>query len=147
MFGPKEEGNGMGNAVSALLEKGCEFEGKMSFEGTVRVNGRFKGEVISDGTLVVGEEAHIEARISAGSVIINGTVEGEIIAKDRIEMHSPAKVQGDIQAATLVIDEGVMFEGNCKMGDQPIIVRSSEDRARDSYQTAEQAEEFTAEAI
>lgn len=116
MFGQKEmESNG--HRVNALLEQGCEFEGKLTFEGTVRVNGCFKGEIFSEGTLVVGEGAVLEAQIEVGCIIINGKVAGSIDAKDRIEMKSSAEVRGDIRARTLIIEEGVLFEGNCKMGE------------------------------
>ena len=106
--------------VSALLERGCEFEGKLTFDGTVRINGQFTGEIFSEGTLVVGEGALVEAKVEVGNIIINGTVRGTIVARDRIEMNSPAEVRGDIQAKTLVIEEGVVFEGNCRMGDRPV---------------------------
>ena len=116
MFGERE---GMAldtSSLSGLLEKGCEFEGKLHFEGTVRVNGKFSGEIFSEGTLIIGEGAHVDAKIEAGAVIIHGEVTGSISAKERIEMHSPAVVQGEIASQTLVVEEGVVFEGSCKMG-------------------------------
>lgn len=106
-------GNG---PISGLLEKGCEFEGKLTFEGTVRINGKFIGEIFSEGTLIVGEGAAIEGKVDVGSIIVHGEIKGTIKAKDRIEMHTPAVVRGDITAQTLVIDEGVIFEGSCSMG-------------------------------
>ena len=102
--------------ITGLLEKGCEFEGKLTFEGTVRINGKFNGEVFSDGTLIIGEGAVVEGKVDVGSVLIHGEVSGSIVAHDRIEMHAPAVVQSDITAQTLVIDEGVVFEGSCSMG-------------------------------
>ena len=111
--------------ISGLLEKGCEFEGKLTFEGTVRINGKFGGEIFSDGTLVVGEGASIDGKVDVGNIIIHGEVKGTIKARDRIEMHTPAVVEGDIIAQTLVIDEGVIFEGSCSMG-KKATVRSIE---------------------
>ena len=102
--------------ISGLLEKGCEFEGKLTFEGTVRINGKFSGEIFSEGTLVVGEGASIDGKVEVGNIIVHGEVKGTIKAHDRIEMHTPAVVEGDITAQTLVIDEGVIFEGSCAMG-------------------------------
>lgn len=118
MFGDKNiggEGSGRGS-ISGLLEKGCEFEGKLTFEGTVRINGKFTGEIFSEGTLVIGEGAVLDAKVDVGSIMIHGEVSGSIQASDRIEMHAPAVVKCDIQAQTLVIDEGVVFEGSCSMG-------------------------------
>lgn len=118
MFGEKavREGGVTSGTISGLLEKGCEFEGKLTFEGTVRINGKFSGEVFSEGTLVIGEGALVDGNIDVGSVLIHGEVSGSIKASDRIEMHAPAVVQCDISAQTLVIDEGVVYEGSCSMG-------------------------------
>ncbi len=117
MFGEKtgRETNVSG-PISGLLEKGCEFEGKLTFEGTVRINGKFNGEVFSEGTLIIGEGAVVDGKIDCGSILIHGEVSGSIRAKERIEMHAPAVVQCDINAQTLVIDEGVVYEGSCSMG-------------------------------
>lgn len=116
--------------ISGLLEKGCEFEGKLTFEGTVRINGKFSGEIFSEGTLVVGEGAALDGKIDVGNIIIHGEVRGTIKAHDRIEMHTPAVVEGDINAQTLVIDEGVIFEGSCAMGKKATV------RAIDSVKSA-----------
>ena len=115
MFGEKEMAFSEGG-LSGLLEKGCSFEGKLNFEGTVRINGEFSGEIFSEGTLIIGEGAKVDAKVEVGAVVIHGEVTGSITAKDRIEMHAPAVIQGDISAQTLVVDEGVVFEGSCKMG-------------------------------
>lgn len=104
------------SSISGLLDRGCEFEGKLAFEGSVRINGKFSGEIFSEGTLVIGEGAHVKGKVEVGSVILHGEFEGSVVAADRIEMHAPAIVRGDITAQTLVIDEGVFFEGNCAMG-------------------------------
>lgn len=117
MFGEKQvRETTAGGSISGLLEKGCEFEGKLTFEGTVRVNGKFSGEIFSEGTLVVGEGAVVNGKIDVGTILIHGEISGNIKAHDRIEMHAPAVVQSDIVAQTLVIDEGVVFEGSCSMG-------------------------------
>lgn len=123
MFGEKgvREVTGNDSAISGLLEKGCEFEGKLTFEGTVRINGKFSGEIFSDGVLIIGEGANIDGKLDVGSVIIHGEVGGNIKAHDRIEMHTPAVVEADIVAQTLVIDEGVVFEGSCSMGKKATI--------------------------
>ena len=82
MFGQKELDED-GNNVSALLEPGCQFEGKLTFKDTVRINGHFTGEIFSEGTLVVGEGAVVDAHIDVGSIIIKGKVNGEIDAYQR----------------------------------------------------------------
>ena len=101
--------------ITTLLGRGAAFEGKLTFEGTVRIDGRFKGEVFSDDVLVIGEGAIVEAEIDIGEVIIQGTVIGNIKAKRSIEIHAPGRVKGDIHTPTLQIDKGVVFEGRSFM--------------------------------
>jgi cytoskeletal protein CcmA (bactofilin family) len=103
------------NEINAFLGRDTEFEGKLSFSGAVRLDGRFTGEIFTEGTLIVGESAVIESDIHASHIIISGEIRGNIAADDRIEIHAPGKVFGNIQAPTVVIDEGVVFEGNCRM--------------------------------
>jgi cytoskeletal protein CcmA (bactofilin family) len=101
--------------ITTLLGHGATFEGKLTFEGTVRIDGRFKGEVFSDGVLVIGEGAQVEAQIDVGEVIIQGTVVGNITAKRSIEIHAPGRMKGDLHTPALQIDKGVMFEGRSFM--------------------------------
>jgi cytoskeletal protein CcmA (bactofilin family) len=101
--------------ITTLLGRGATFEGKLTFEGTVRIDGRFKGEVFSEDVLVIGDGAHVEATIDVGEVIIQGTVVGNISAKRSIEIHAPGKVKGDLHTPTLQIDKGVIFEGRSFM--------------------------------
>ena len=103
------------NEINAFLGKNTEFDGKLTFSGAVRIDGKFKGEILSQGTLVIGETAVIESNIHVTHVIISGEIRGNIIADERIEIHAPGRVLGDIEAPVVVIDEGVIFEGNCRM--------------------------------
>ena len=101
--------------INAFLGKNTEFEGKLSFTGSVRIDGRFKGEIDSQGTLIVGETALLESDVHISHIIISGEFRGNILAESRIEIHAPGKVFGNIRAPVVVIDEGVVFEGNCRM--------------------------------
>lgn len=101
--------------INAFLGKNTEFEGKLSFSGTVRIDGRFKGEILSDGTLIVGDDAVMESDIQVSQLIVCGEVRGNLCAAEKIELHPPGKVFGNIQAPAVVMDEGVIFEGCCRM--------------------------------
>jgi len=101
--------------ITTLLGRGATFEGKLTFEGTVRIDGRFKGEVFSDDTLVIGDGAHVEAELDVGEVIITGTVVGNVKAKRSIEIHAPGRVKGDLHTPSMQIDKGVVFEGRSFM--------------------------------
>jgi cytoskeletal protein CcmA (bactofilin family) len=104
-----------GGDVHTLLGKGSEFEGKLTFEGQVRIDGKFSGQIFTKDTLVIGEGARVNAEINAGTVIVNGVVEGNIRATQLIELHTPGRVKGNMETPSLSIDKGVMFEGSCKM--------------------------------
>jgi len=101
--------------INTLLGRGSEFEGKLTFEGTVRIDGKLKGEVFSDDVLVVGEGAMLEAEVDIGEIIIQGTVVGNIRAKRSVEIHAPGRVEGDITTPELQIAKGVIFEGRSFM--------------------------------
>ena len=103
--------------VNALLGKGSEFEGKLTFEGTVRIDGKFEGEVFSDDTLIIGEGARVKAEINVSTVLIYGDVIGNVSARTAVELHAPARLKGNISAPSLVVEQGVVFDGNCKMTD------------------------------
>lgn len=103
--------------LNALLGKGSEFEGKLTFEGQVRIDGKFTGHIQTKDMLVIGEGAKVMAEIVAGTVVINGTVEGNIKATTLIEIKATARVKGNLETPALSVDRGVMFDGAVKMGD------------------------------
>lgn len=103
--------------LSALLGRGSEFDGKLAFEGTVRIDGTFSGEITTNDTLIVGEGAKVTAEISCGTVVVHGEITGNIRAAQAVELHKPAKVQGDITSPSLMVERGVVFEGRSKMED------------------------------
>ena len=106
--------------INTLLGRGSEFEGKLTFEGTVRIDGKLSGEIFTDDVLVVGEGAEVSAEIDAGTIIIEGHVVGNVRAKRSVEIHAPGRVRGNIMTPSLFIDKGVIFEGNCKMENQDV---------------------------
>lgn len=102
--------------INALLGRGSRFEGKLTFEGTVRIEGAFSGEIHTSDTLVIGQGADVKAQIFAGNVIVSGgTVTGNIHAKNLIELEKEAKVRGDLETPSLKIEKGVTFVGSCRM--------------------------------
>ena len=110
--------------IIAFLGKGTNFKGIITYNGTIRIDGNVEGEIISQGTLVVGEDATIDAEISVGKIISSGKINGNIIAKERIHLMHPAIQNGSVTAPILIIDEGVKFNGNCEMkssgGEDPL---------------------------
>ncbi|HTP24182.1 MAG TPA: polymer-forming cytoskeletal protein [Anaeromyxobacteraceae bacterium] len=101
--------------LNALLGRGSEFEGKLTFEGTVRIDGKFTGTIVTGDVLVIGETARISAEISCGTIIVHGELTGNVRAKSAVELHHPAKMHGNLESPSLMIEKGVIFEGQCKM--------------------------------
>jgi cytoskeletal protein CcmA (bactofilin family) len=91
----------------------------LTFEGTVRVDGRFTGEIRGQGTVIIGEKGVVQAEIQAGIVMVRGEARGTIHAQDRIEAYAPAKIYGDLHSPVLVFGEGVIFQGTSRMTDEP----------------------------
>lgn len=101
--------------LSGFIDEGCEIEGTYTFSGTVMLNGRFKGEIQSTDTLIIGEKGLVSANIHAGAVLVQGEVVGNVLASERIELRGSARVFGDIEAPIVIVEEGVIFEGHCRM--------------------------------
>jgi cytoskeletal protein CcmA (bactofilin family) len=99
------------NHVTAILDHGASFEGKLTFEGTVQIGGDFKGEIFTRDTLIINKGAQVSAQIEAETIVISGYVEGNLFARKRIVMHPPAVFRGTVTTPSLRIDEGVVFEG------------------------------------
>ena len=101
--------------LNASLGKGSEFEGKLAFEGKVRIDGTFTGEITTNDMLIIGEGAKVTADITCGSVVVNGEVNGNIKATEMVELHKPARMKGDVATPSFMVEKGVMFDGAAKM--------------------------------
>lgn len=103
--------NSTAQHVTALIDQGASFEGQLTFEGTVRIAGKFKGEIFTKDTLVIDAGAEVEAQVEADVVIISGHLKGNIFARRRVQMFPPAVFKGTVTTPSLKIEEGVVFEG------------------------------------
>ncbi len=101
--------------IITILGKGSAFDGKLTFEGTVRIDGEFSGEIRTDGTLVIGETARVTAQIEAATVVIEGRVTGDIRATESIQLHGTARTHGQLESPSLEIQRGAVFDGRCSM--------------------------------
>jgi len=113
--GPAEAVSTSPGGLTAFIDHGSEFEGKLSFQDTVRIDGRFSGEISSENTLIVGESGEIVATIRSSTVVISGSVEGDITATQKVVLHKTARVTGNLDTRTLVMEEGAVVNGSIKM--------------------------------
>jgi cytoskeletal protein CcmA (bactofilin family) len=103
-------------AVQAHLGKGSRIEGRLTFEGSVKIDGQVEGEIQAQDAVIIGDSAVISAQIIAEVVVVKGKVTGDITARKRVELRAPGRLNGNIITPSLVIHEGVFFEGHCSMG-------------------------------
>ncbi len=101
--------------ISAFVGKGVEFKGIISYSGTVRIDGYLDGEIHTDGMLLVGEDAIIQAKITAGTIVSNGKITGEVVAKECIKLRAPAVMNGSVKTPVLSMEDGVLFNGALEM--------------------------------
>ena len=108
------------STISTLLGRDTRVDGTFAFAETIRVDGQIKGNLVSEkGTVIIGENAVIDADVHVGVAIVRGKVNGRIEARQKIEIYAPAQVEGDISAPTITIDSGVVFNGKCEMQQGP----------------------------
>ncbi|MFQ5445280.1 MAG: polymer-forming cytoskeletal protein [Nitrospinales bacterium] len=104
--------------LKAYMGEDAIFNGSLAFEGTVRIDGRFEGQVVTEDTLIVGESGRIIADINAGTVVCKGKIEGNIIATDKVELHSTSQVVGTVKTPSLYVEVGGILDGQCDMSSQ-----------------------------
>jgi cytoskeletal protein CcmA (bactofilin family) len=101
--------------IIAFVGKGVEFKGTISYSGTVRIDGYLDGEIHTEGILLVGEDAVIQAKITAGTVVCKGKITGNIVANERVKLRAPAVVSGSVKTPVLSMEDGVLFNGDLEM--------------------------------
>lgn len=106
----------MEQGAYTFLGKGVDFKGKAKFDGSVRIDGRFDGQIISQDTLVIGEQGIIKGEITCENLICSGKIEGNIVATQKIQFLKPAALIGNVRTPALSVEEGVAFQGTCDMG-------------------------------
>lgn len=104
--------------ITGFFDKDTEIKGELSFQGSFRIDGRFKGKINSDSMLIIGESGKVDADIKIGYMVIDGEVKGNVQAIERVEIHSNGRVMGTITTPNLVIEEGAYLEANCQTTDK-----------------------------
>jgi cytoskeletal protein CcmA (bactofilin family) len=101
--------------VETVFSESTSFDGTLKFNTSIRIEGSFKGRIVSSGYLVIGEHAKVRANIKAQSIVIAGEVKGNVEADERLEMLPSGKLYGNIKTKKLKMADGVVFEGGCEM--------------------------------
>ncbi len=117
MFDKKPKESSTVSEVMTFLGKGAHFKGVLTFEGAARIDGEVEGEIIAQGTLIIGETGIIKADITAGSVVVGGHVNGNIHANQKIQLLPKSIITGSLTTHSIVIEDGAILNGICEMKD------------------------------
>ncbi len=98
-----------------LLGKGALFNGEMKVSGSIRIDGEFEGKMEVSETMILGKTGRVKGSVVSKDAVIGGNMDGNIQATERIELQSGSHLSGDIVCRGLVVEDGVFFEGNCRM--------------------------------
>ncbi len=101
--------------INAFMGMGTSYHGKLEFKGTVRIDGEFEGEIESEGTLIVGNEARVKGSINVGQLVLSGTLEGELKAQSKVVLYKQANLYGKIITPVLLVEEGAVVKGEIDM--------------------------------
>lgn len=102
--------------LSGFLDVGSHFKGELSFQDTLRIDGKFEGAIREGRLLIIGESAEVNAEIHVAAVSVSGRLRGSVHATERVELHASARCQCNLDTRVLVVEEGAQFEGGCTMG-------------------------------
>jgi len=103
-----------------ILGPDASFNGQLTFEKGMRLQGKFEGKITTPGRLHIAKEAKMHAEVEAGAIIVEGDVHGNLTASDRIELKQTAHYEGDLRTTKLVVDEGAVFSGQVSVGPDAI---------------------------
>ncbi len=112
-----------GDGFAMVIVPGCQLEGTLEVAGSIRVEGEFRGALVSDGTILVCEAAAVEAQIRARTVVILGAVVGDVHAARELVLHASGRLQGAVETPCLVIERGAVFNGETRMFRPELIAR------------------------
>jgi len=115
VFKSKNGSTGISTSFDSLIGEKSIFDGNLTCEGAIRIDGIVKGDIKATEDVVIGEKAEIYGNVTANNVQVSGTVQGNIYAKYTVRLCSSSRLNGDIEAASLISEEGAFFTGKCNM--------------------------------
>ena len=101
---------------ATVIGPDAAFKGELTFQGGVRIDGRFEGSISTSGKVFISKTGQVKAEVSAGSLALEGKIEGNVTAEDRVELRASGQMVGDITAAKLLVVEGATISGRCEVG-------------------------------
>jgi cytoskeletal protein CcmA (bactofilin family) len=107
------------NSDFGWIGRGIEVSGDIRFADRIQVDGKVTGKMSSEsGTLIIGESGHLQAQVEVGTCVIHGTLHGDLSARTKVEVRKTGRIQGDVVTPMLLVEEGAIFNGSVKMGQE-----------------------------
>jgi len=132
------------NEANTVIGEGTVLSGDVKVEGSIEVDGEFEGKIDATDTLIVGENGKVDGDATVGNAIIGGRMYGNVFASGKIELRHGSQLLGDIKTRGLVIEDGVVFQGNCQMGDVVDVPPRRRDQESADLEETEELEEAEA---
>ena len=101
--------------INSIIGEGTRFKGEFDLNGLLRIDGDFTGVIRTKGKVLVGKNGRAECTLNAGTVVVGGVLRGEIFSTEKVIILSTGLVLGNITTPRLIIEEGVIFNGSCKI--------------------------------
>jgi len=122
--------------ITGFFDKDTEIDGNLTFKGSFRIDGHFKGKIDSESILIIGEKGKVEADVNIGYIIINGEIKGNIQATEKVEINATGRVIGSVITPKLIVEEGAYLETSCQTSDQiPLPKTKKEKEVEQGYQS------------
>jgi cytoskeletal protein CcmA (bactofilin family) len=106
--------------INSIIGEGTRFKGEFDLNGLLRIDGDFTGTIRTTGKVLVGKNGRAECTLHAGTVVIGGVVRGEIFSSEKVIILSTGLVLGNITTPRLIVEEGVLFNGTCRVTAAPV---------------------------
>src|SRR5207302_9122761 len=103
------------NDSKNVLNSDVELKGTLKFSGELVFDGKIEGDINSDGSLHLGDNAVVKGNISVNAVVLRGKINGNVTAREKIDIKTKTELFGDIRAPKLVMEEGVTFVGQTEV--------------------------------
>ncbi|TVR86111.1 MAG: polymer-forming cytoskeletal protein [Saprospirales bacterium] len=105
------------NAINTFVV-GTEFEGKLTSENDIRIDGVMKGTLSCSGRLIIGQPGFLEGEVECRNAVIEGEFKGNLKVEETLQVKEKAVIEGEIKTGKLIVQAGAIFNVNCQMGEQ-----------------------------
>ena len=135
--------------INSIIGEGTRFKGEFELNGLLRIDGDFAGTIRTNGKILIGRNGRVECTIHAGTVVIGGIIRGNVHATEKVIILSTGMMLGNINTPRLIAEEGVIFNGNCKIeasGEVEELSPQEDESDRDSFRPQDGGREESAES-